>query len=137
MCHLGLSADTSHPSGLQVIAFDTFDEDPEDQFNGTTKEVTIERDGVYLMTLGAGGFTGVASAQPTTIRVEVNTSPVVQSNAAVVSSFSQASAVRCMRLEAGDVVRALAQLHPTVSRTLDSDITFFTVDRAGPVRWTG
>lgn len=135
-CHLGLVAPRTQPAGFQVITWDTVRQDPAGQATGAPiSSITVERDGVYLVTFGVSRE-AVAVSSAVEGHVQVDAVDVVDVFSPAGAPARSCSGARTMFLSEGQVVRLVALLHTTAVAAFAETATFLTLDRVGPVKHT-
>lgn len=132
-----MSTPYSQAAGNQLVLFDQGAEDPTGQWDGAGGgSVTIERAGMYLVTFGVGrASVAVTSSISGQIKVDGGNLASITIGSST-ASLSLCGA-RSVFLSAGEVITLTATLHTTLSASFTASTTFLTVDRIGPVRWTG
>lgn len=136
-CHLSLSTPYTQGAGSATVVFDQGAEDPAGQWGGTgTGTIVVDRDGLYVASFGIGrASVAVTSAISAQLRVDGNLAASLVG--ATTTATTGLCGARSMHLEAGQVLSMTATLHTAIAADFQQRPTFLTLDRIGPVRWTG
>lgn len=135
-CHLTQLTDPTQAAGPQNVIFDGIREDPVGQADGPpASSITIERDGLYLVTFGVGRA-AVATSSSIDALVRLGGTTIFGSIAPAATSSRFVSGARTLFLNAGEVLDLRATLHSSATAAFLGRLTYLCVDRIGPVRWT-